>query len=66
VGGDTADTAAVQLHDRNGTGAQQRTVTAAHHIVDPAADRRLDAAGNGSAGGTRPQIRTRAGGADQK
>src|SRR5262249_13986858 len=62
----TTNGAKVQLYDCNGTGAQQWTVSAAHDIVNTAADKCLDATGNSSADGTRLQIWTCTGTANQK
>lgn len=62
----TADGSLVQLWDCNGTGAQRWSVTAAHDIVNPQADKCLDATGNSSANGTRLQIWTCTGAANQK
>jgi hypothetical protein len=62
----TADGTPIQLYDCNGTAAQKWTVTAAHDIVNPAANKCLDATGNSSANGTRLQIWTCGGTANQK
>ncbi|MFJ3777401.1 glycoside hydrolase family 19 protein [Streptomyces sp. NPDC090075] len=62
----TADGAPVQLWDCSGGANQQWVVTAAHDIVNPAADKCLDVTGNNSANGTRLQIWTCTGGANQK
>jgi len=65
-GGGTANGTVVQLYDCNGTGAQNWTVSAAHDIVNVAANKCLDASGNSSANGTRLQIWDCSGGANQK
>ncbi|WP_431967751.1 glycoside hydrolase family 19 protein [Actinacidiphila sp. bgisy160] len=62
----TADGAAVQLWDCAGSANQQWVVTAAHDIVNPAADKCLDVRDNTSANATRLQIWTCTGGANQK
>ncbi|WP_329531093.1 ricin-type beta-trefoil lectin domain protein [Streptomyces sp. NBC_01450] len=62
----TADGAAVQLWDCAGSANQQWVVTAAHDIVNPAANKCLDVRDNNSANGTRLQIWTCAGTANQK
>ncbi|MFJ9822682.1 ricin-type beta-trefoil lectin domain protein, partial [Streptomyces sp. NPDC101151] len=62
----TADGAAVQLWDCSGGANQQWQVTAAHDIVNPAADKCLDVRDNNSANGTRLQIWTCSGAANQK
>ncbi|WP_167361979.1 ricin-type beta-trefoil lectin domain protein, partial [Streptomyces yokosukanensis] len=62
----TADGAAVQLWDCSGGANQQWVVTAAHDIVNPAADKCLDVRDNNSANATRLQIWTCTGGANQK
>ncbi|GAA2922344.1 hypothetical protein GCM10010524_60070 [Streptomyces mexicanus] len=62
----TADGAAVQLWDCTGGANQQWVVTAAHDIVNPAADKCLDVRDNNSANGTRLQIWTCTGAANQK
>lgn len=64
--GGTADGTPAQLWDCNGTAAQRWNVTAAHDIVNPQADKCLDATGNSSANGTRLQIWTCTGAANQK
>jgi glucosylceramidase len=65
-GGGTANGTVVQLWDCNGTGAQQWRVTAASDIVNPQANKCLDATGVSSANGTRLQIWACTGGANQK
>ncbi|MFC0541567.1 glycoside hydrolase family 19 protein [Kutzneria chonburiensis] len=65
-GGGTANGTVVQLYDCNGTGAQNWTVSAAHDIVNVAANKCLDASNNSSANGTRLQIWDCAGTANQK
>ncbi|MEU2062704.1 glycoside hydrolase family 19 protein [Streptomyces sp. NPDC013455] len=62
----TADGAAVQLWDCSGGANQQWVVTAAHDIVNPAADKCLDVRDNNSANGTRLQIWSCSGAANQK
>jgi hypothetical protein len=62
----TADGAKIQLWDCNGTGAQSWQITAAHDIVNVAANKCLDVTGNTSADGTRLQIWTCTGAANQK
>ncbi|MER6441523.1 glycoside hydrolase family 19 protein [Streptomyces sp. NPDC001185] len=62
----TADGAAVQLWDCAGSANQQWVVTAAHDIVNPAANKCLDVRGNSSANGSRLQIWTCTGAANQK
>ncbi|MEU9977977.1 glycoside hydrolase family 19 protein [Streptomyces sp. NPDC051014] len=62
----TADGAAVQLWDCSGGANQQWVVTAAHDIVNPAANKCLDVRGNSSANATRLQIWTCTGAANQK
>nr|WP_093508484.1 chitinase [Streptomyces sp. Ag109_O5-10] len=62
----TADGAAVQLWDCSGGANQQWVVTAAHDIVNPAANKCLDVRDNNSANGTRLQIWTCTGAANQK
>ncbi|WP_189939357.1 lectin, partial [Streptomyces sulfonofaciens] len=62
----TADGASVQLWDCSGSANQQWVVTAAHDIVNPAANKCLDVRDNTSANGTRLQIWTCTGGANQK
>ncbi|MHB9858364.1 glycoside hydrolase family 19 protein [Streptomyces sp. YIM S03343] len=62
----TADGAAVQLWDCAGSANQQWVVTAAHDIVNPAANKCLDVRDNNSANGTRLQIWTCTGAANQK
>jgi predicted chitinase len=62
----TADGAAVQLWDCAGSANQQWVVTAAHDIVNPAANKCLDVRDNNSANGTRLQIWTCSGTANQK
>ncbi|MBB4986520.1 putative chitinase [Streptomyces sp. SFB5A] len=62
----TASGASVQLWDCSGGANQQWVVTAAHDIVNPAADKCLDVRGNNSADGTRLQIWTCTGAANQK
>ncbi|MFE2103069.1 glycoside hydrolase family 19 protein [Streptomyces sp. NPDC059468] len=62
----TADGASVQLWDCSGGANQQWVVTAAHDIVNPAADKCLDVRDNNSANGTRLQIWSCSGGANQK
>ncbi|MFE1191570.1 glycoside hydrolase family 19 protein [Streptomyces olivaceoviridis] len=62
----TADGAAVQLWDCSGGANQQWVVTAAHDIVNPAANKCLDVRDNNSANGTRLQIWSCTGGANQK
>ncbi|MEU1226127.1 glycoside hydrolase family 19 protein [Streptomyces sp. NPDC005828] len=62
----TASGASVQLWDCTGGANQQWVVTAAHDIVNPAADKCLDVRGNNSADGTRLQIWTCTGAANQK
>ncbi|WP_030640430.1 chitinase [Streptomyces flaveus] len=62
----TADGAAVQLWDCSGGANQQWVVTAAHDIVNPAANKCLDVRDNSSANGTRLQIWSCTGGANQK
>ncbi|MFB7501678.1 ricin-type beta-trefoil lectin domain protein, partial [Streptomyces sp. NPDC056161] len=62
----TADGASVQLWDCSGGANQQWVVTAAHDIVNPAANKCLDVRDNNSANGTRLQIWTCSGGANQK
>lgn len=62
----TASGAAVQLWDCTGGANQQWVVTAAHDIVNPAADKCLDVRDNNSANSTRLQIWTCTGGANQK
>src|SRR5256885_16212566 len=64
--GSTANGARVQLWDCNGTGAQQWTVTGAHDIVNPQANKCLDATGAASTDGTPLQIWDCTGGANQK
>ncbi|MEU4095407.1 glycoside hydrolase family 19 protein [Streptomyces sp. NPDC026673] len=62
----TADGAAVQLWDCAGSANQQWVVTAAHDIVNPAANKCLDVRDNSSANATRLQIWSCTGGANQK
>ncbi|WP_370409286.1 glycoside hydrolase family 19 protein [Streptomyces fradiae] len=62
----TGDGASVQLWDCSGGANQQWVVTAAHDIVNPAANKCLDVRDNNSADGTRLQIWTCTGGANQK
>ncbi|MFC4033379.1 glycoside hydrolase family 19 protein [Streptomyces polygonati] len=62
----TADGAAVQLWDCSGGANQQWVVTAAHDIVNPAANKCLDVRDNSSANGSRLQIWTCTGAANQK
>ncbi|MGW5056874.1 glycoside hydrolase family 19 protein [Streptomyces sp. NPDC004096] len=62
----TADGAAVQLWDCSGSANQQWVVTAAHDIVNPAANKCLDVRDNNSANGTRLQIWSCTGAANQK
>ncbi|MER5794018.1 glycoside hydrolase family 19 protein [Streptomyces sp. NPDC001980] len=62
----TADGAAVQLWDCSGGANQQWVVTAAHDIVNPAANKCLDVRDNSSANATRLQIWTCTGAANQK
>ncbi|MGY4923314.1 glycoside hydrolase family 19 protein [Streptomyces sp. 900105755] len=62
----TADGSAVQLWDCSGGANQQWVVTAAHDIVNPAANKCLDVRDNNSANGTRLQIWTCTGAANQK
>ncbi|GHF79777.1 hypothetical protein GCM10018787_30720 [Streptomyces thermodiastaticus] len=62
----TADGAKVQLWDCTGGANQQWVVTAAHDIVNPAADKCLDVTDRNSANGTRVQIWTCTGGSNQK
>ncbi|NUR04801.1 MAG: ricin-type beta-trefoil lectin domain protein [Streptomyces sp.] len=62
----TADGSTVQLWDCTGGPNQKWTVTGAHDIVNPQADKCLDVTGNNSANGTRLQIWTCSGGANQK
>lgn len=62
----TADGTAVQLWDCSGGANQQWVVTAAHDIVNPAANKCLDVRDNTSANGTRLQIWSCTGGANQK
>ncbi|AOR36478.1 chitinase [Streptomyces fodineus] len=62
----TGDGAAVQLWDCSGGANQQWVVTAAHDIVNPAANKCLDVQDDNSANGTRLQIWTCTGGANQK
>ncbi|WP_445271659.1 RICIN domain-containing protein, partial [Streptomyces sp. DSM 41978] len=64
--GGTADGTPVRLWECNGSAAQQWATPAARDIVNPQADKCLDAAGNSSANGTRLQIWTCAGTANQK
>jgi len=56
----------VQLWDCNGTAAQQWRTGTANDIVNPTANRCLDATGVSSANGTRLQIWDCTGGANQK
>ena len=65
-GGGTANGTKVQLWDCNGSGAQQWRISAAHDIVNPQANKCLDATGWSSANGTRLQIWDCTGGANQK
>ncbi|MEU6199593.1 glycoside hydrolase family 19 protein [Streptomyces sp. NPDC047061] len=62
----TADGAKVQLWTCTGAANQQWTVTAAHDIVNPAADKCLDVTDRSSANGARIQIWTCTGAANQK
>ncbi|WP_435810649.1 lectin [Streptomyces thermoviolaceus] len=62
----TADGAKVQLWDCTGGANQKWVVTAAHDIVNPAADKCLDVTDRNSANGTRVQIWTCTGGSNQK
>jgi hypothetical protein len=62
----TANGAKIQLWDCNGTGAQNWQITAAHDIVNTAANKCLDVTGNSSADGARLQIWTCTGAANQK
>ncbi|MFE5036800.1 glycoside hydrolase family 19 protein [Streptomyces sp. NPDC056683] len=66
TGNSTADGAKVQLWTCTGAANQQWTVTAAHDIVNPAANKCLDVRDNNSANGTRLQIWTCTGAANQK
>jgi glucosylceramidase len=65
-GGSTADGAVAQLYDCNGSGAQAWQVTAAHDIINTAANKCLDAKDNSSANGTRLQIWACTGATNQK
>jgi glucosylceramidase len=65
-GGSTADGAVAQLYDCNGSGAQAWQVTAAHDIINTAANKCLDARDNSSANGTRLQIWACTGATNQK
>jgi hypothetical protein len=56
----------VQLYTCNGTGAQQWTHTSANDMVNLGSGKCLDATGNSSADGTRLQIWSCSGGANQK
>ncbi len=57
----------MQLWDCNGSAAQQWTYSAgSHDVVNPAANKCLDVAGNTSANGTATQIWTCTGAANQK
>jgi len=62
----TADGTTAQLWDCTGGSNQQWVVTAAHDIVNPAANKCLDVTGGNSANGTRLQIWTCTGAANQK
>jgi predicted chitinase len=62
----TADGAAVQLWDCSGAANQQWVVSAAHDIVNPAANKCLDVRDNSSANGARLQIWSCTGAANQK
>ncbi|MQY15416.1 hypothetical protein SRB5_55980 [Streptomyces sp. RB5] len=62
----TGDGAAVQLWDCTGGANQKWVVTAAHDIVNPAANKCLDVRDNSSADGTRLQIWSCTGAANQK
>ncbi len=62
----TANGAKIQLWDCNGTGAQSWQITAAHDIVNVAANKCLDVTDNSSADGARLQIWTCTGAANQK
>ncbi|MET7684810.1 ricin-type beta-trefoil lectin domain protein [Streptomyces sp. NPDC005423] len=66
TGGSTANGAQLQLWSCGGGANQKWTVSAAHDIVDPAADKCLDVTGNTSANGTRIQLWTCTGAANQK
>ncbi|MCX4918443.1 RICIN domain-containing protein [Streptomyces sp. NPDC060011] len=62
----TADGTPIQLWDCTGGTGQKWAVSAAHDIVNPAANKCLDVTGNNSANSTRLQIWTCSGGANQK
>ncbi|MGW1001933.1 lectin [Streptomyces sp. NPDC002520] len=62
----TANGAKIQLWSCSGGANQQWTVTAAHDIVNPAADKCLDVTDNNPANGSRIQIWSCSGGANQK
>ncbi|MEW2167748.1 family 16 glycosylhydrolase [Streptomyces sp. NPDC007084] len=62
----TADGTKIQLWDCTGGTGQKWAVSAAHDIVNPAANKCLDVTGNNSANSTRLQIWTCTGGANQK
>jgi Ricin-type beta-trefoil lectin domain len=62
----TANGTKIQLWTCNGTGAQVWTYTAARDLVNPQANKCLDATGPSSADGTPLQIWSCTGGANQK
>jgi len=66
AGANSTNGTAVQLYDCTGGPQQKWTVTAAHDIVDQAADKCLDVTGNNPANGTRLQLWSCTGGANQK
>ncbi|MDT0445853.1 family 16 glycosylhydrolase [Streptomyces sp. DSM 41886] len=66
IDGGTADGSPTQIWDCHGGPNQQWVANAAHDIVNPAADKCLDATGNSSANGTRLQLWTCTGAANQK
>ncbi|MGQ4483973.1 ricin-type beta-trefoil lectin domain protein [Streptomyces sp. SAS_276] len=66
TGNSTANGAQLQLWTCGGSANQQWTVSAAHDIVNPAANKCLDVTGSSTANSTRTQIWTCTGAANQK
>ncbi len=66
TGDSTANGAQLQLWDCSAGPNQRWTVTGARDIVNPQADKCMDATGNSSANGTRAQLWTCTGAANQK
>ncbi|GHF33017.1 hypothetical protein FHX82_005225 [Amycolatopsis bartoniae] len=66
TGQSTADGAKLQLWDCGGTANQQWAVSTARDVVNPAANKCVDATGPSSANGTRLQLWTCTGGSNQK